>query len=39
MTGAARGIGRAIAEALLEGGAKVLIADVLWKVRGKFKFS
>jgi meso-butanediol dehydrogenase/(S,S)-butanediol dehydrogenase/diacetyl reductase len=28
VTGAARGIGRAIAEALLDGGAKVCIADL-----------
>ncbi len=32
VTGAARGIGRAITEALLQRGAKVLFVDVLWKV-------
>ncbi len=32
VTGAARGIGRAIAEAILDKGGRVLLADILWKV-------
>ena len=33
VTGAAMGIGRAVAEELLERGAKCIIADINWKVR------
>ena len=32
VTGAAMGIGRAVAEELLERGAKCIIADINWKV-------
>ncbi len=35
VTGASRGIGRAIAEAFLQKGAKVFLLDILWKVRAE----
>ena len=35
VTGAAMGIGRAVAEELLERGARCIIADINWKVSDK----